>query len=344
MRCLTLADALQKKGIECVFICRLHVGNLISQITQRGHSVLPLPDLKSDFYLVNGLPRHADWLGTDWQADARDSQAAIKAEQLDWLVVDHYAIDYRWEQCLRPFCQRMMVIDDLADRSHVCDVLLDQNLGRVADDYLALIPPDCKFLIGPKYALLRPEFAQLRSESLKRREQAQLKHILISMGGVDKDNITSCVLDSLNSYDFAQDMRITVVMGNQAPWLSSVQQKATNMAIQTQVLAGVSDMAELMKESDLMICAAGATSWERCCLGVPGIQLVLAENQVGIATALVLAGAAITAERDTLGSVLSQLSISEEAKRELLAMTYAARSIVDGLGTRNVVSQLVEGK
>lgn len=238
----------------------------------------------------------------------------------------------------------MMVIDDLADRSHVCDLLLDQNLGRVAGDYRGLIPPDCKLLIGSKYALLRPEFAQQRSESLIRRDQAQLKHILISMGGIDKDNITCCVLESLSSYNLTQDMRITVVMGLQAPWLPSVKQKAASMAIQTQVLAGVSDMAKLMKESDLMICAAGATSWERCCLGLPGIQFVVAKNQVGIATALARAGAAITADRDTLSAMLSQLSTSEDAKRELLAMTYAARSIVDGLGVKYVVSQLVEGK
>ena len=344
MRCLTLADALRKQGAECVFVCRLHVGTLMSQITQRGHRGLSLPALTTDVYIGNGLPSHTYWLGTDWQADARDTQATIEAEQLDWLVIDHYALDYRWEQSLRPYCKRMMVIDDLADRSQVCDVLLDQNLGRVEDDYLGLIPQDCKCLIGPKYALLRPEFAEQRSESLKRRKPAQLKHILISMGGIDKDNITCHVLNSLSSFKLTQDMRITVVMGLQAPWLLSVQQKAASMAIRTQVLAGVNDMAKLMKESDLMICAAGGTSWERCCLGVPGIQLVLAENQVGIATALARAGAAITANRDTLSAVLSHLSTSEDAKRDLLAMTHAARSIVDGFGARYVVNVLVEGK
>jgi UDP-2,4-diacetamido-2,4,6-trideoxy-beta-L-altropyranose hydrolase len=133
-------------------------------------------------------------------------------------------------------------------------------------------------------------------------------------------------------------------MGLQAPWLRSVQQKAASMAIQTKVLAGVSDMAKLMKESDFMICASGGTSWERCCLGLPGIQFVVAKNQVGIATALARAGAAITADRYTLSAMLSQLFTREDTKREFLAMTYAARSIVDGFGTRYVVSQLVEGK
>jgi UDP-2,4-diacetamido-2,4,6-trideoxy-beta-L-altropyranose hydrolase len=313
---------------------------MMSQITQRGHRVLPLPALSSDLHLENAPPSHADWLGTDWQTDAKDSQAVIEVEQLDWLVVDHYALDGRWEQCLRPYCQHMMVIDDLADRSHVCDLLLDQNLGRVADDYRGLTPPDCNLLIGPKYALLRPEFAQQRSKSLIRRGQAQLKSILISMGGIDKDNITGLVLDCLSRCALPHDLSITVVMGANAPWLSRVQAQSDQMPFPTKVLVNVSDMACLMADVDFAIGAAGGTAWERCCMGLPSFVLVLAANQLAGAQALQKLGAAIVIQDlSSLQKVFEynfQIICSGNLMQNMILLS---ANVTDGLGCDRVLEQ-----
>lgn len=291
MRCLTLADALRMHGAECLFICRPHTGNLLDLIAQRGHRAVALPPLATDATLPQVGPAHAHWLGTGWASDAADTRQALGGEPVDWLVVDHYALDAQWEQALRPACQHLMVIDDLADRVHDCDLLLDQNLGRTAADYSSLLPGNATTLVGPQYALLRPEFARLRAESLARRASPQFKRLLITMGGVDKDNTTGSVLEALNTCILPPDLHITVVMGPHAPWLRQVQAQAIQMRCSTQVFVGVNDMARLMTDSDLAIGAAGSTSWERCCLGLPTIQLVLAENQKEAAAALAELGA-----------------------------------------------------
>lgn len=342
MRCLTLADALREQGAECMFICRPHTGHLLDLIAQRGHKAVALPGLPAEVTGASGDTTHAHWLGTDWTHDAADTRQALNAEIVDWLVVDHYALERRWEQALRPNCQRLMVIDDLADRPHDCDLLLDQNLGRTAEDYSDLTPDNATRLIGPQYALLRPEFAQLRSASLARRVQPEFKRLLITMGGVDKDNATGQVLDTLKACPLPEGLEITVVMGPHAPWLQHVQAQARQMPWSTQVLAGVSNMAQLMTVSDLAIGAAGSTSWERCCLGLPTIQLVLADNQREAATALSTMGAVESiASMDAVTTKLSDLLINLDTYF-LKKLSECSAMICNGLGAPIITSFLLK--
>lgn len=284
MRCLTLADALRARGAETLFLCRPHPGHLLELISGRGHRAVALPAPEVAASLAQ--PAHADWLGTTWARDAEHTRAAIGDEALDWLVVDHYALDSRWEAELRKSCAALMAIDDLADRPHDCDLLLDQNLGRRTEDYASLLRPGTPVLVGPQNALLRPEFTQLRAESLARRTHPQLEQVLITMGGVDKHNVTGQVLDALDACTLPPQLRLTVVMGPHAPCLAQVQTRAALMSRPTRVLVGVTNMARLMVDSDLAIGAAGSTSWERCCLGLPSYLLVLAANQSEAAAAL----------------------------------------------------------
>ncbi|WP_222115807.1 hypothetical protein [Chromobacterium vaccinii] len=58
------------------------------------------------------------------------------------------------------------------------------------------------------------------------------------------------------------------------------------------VLVGVSNMAELIADHDLAIGAAGGSAWERCCLGLPCLLFIQAENQRQGTEALQAAGAA----------------------------------------------------
>lgn len=340
MRCLTLADALREGGAQSLFFCRQHEGNLIDLIKQRGHEVITLPKLQSDDVLFLEEPIHAAWLGTDWSTDANATRQALGQMYLDWMVVDHYALDQHWERNLRPHCKRMMVIDDLADRQHDCDVLLDQNLGRQIDDYRDLVPESAALLIGPQFALLRPEFARLRPESLARRTHPTLKRLLITMGGVDKDNMTGQVLTALQASQLPPDMKITVVMGAHAPWLNNVREQSAQMPWPTKVLVGVSNIAELMVKSDLAIGAAGSTSWERCCLGLPTIQMVLAENQQSIADALSRSGASRTAVVTNLPAVLGEVGLTT-LSQFLKATSDIAAQHVTGHGACEVAEHLI---
>lgn len=342
MRCLTLADALRERGAHCTFVCRPHTGHLIDLIEQRGHQSIALPALAGVHEPTGGATAHAAWLGTDWDVDALETCQALAQQSPDWLVVDHYALDRQWEQMLRPHCKRLMVIDDLADRPHDCDVLLDQNLGRLADDYRSLIPTEATLLIGPMYALLRSEFSRLRLPSLSRREQPTLKRLLVTMGGVDKDNVTAQVLSALENCALPEGSQIKVVLGPKAPWLEQVRAQAALMRWPVQVLAGVSDMAALMVECDLAIGAAGGTSWERCCLGVPTLLLVLADNQRAGATALQNAGAALTVDDvNHIGAILNKLT-SGDSFEQLSSWSRAAAEVTDGAGAIRVCERLIK--
>lgn len=352
MRCLTLADALQNRGGHCHFICREHPGNLVEYIKSRGHEVHSLPVVKPEGDPLGRESHagkelaHASWLGGSQGLDADECKPIIRNLQPGWLVVDHYALDSAWENAFQSLHCKVLVIDDLADRMHSCDIVIDQNLGRQGQDYAHLVPGHCRLLTGPQYALLRPEFAHFREYSLKRRSSLGLSHILISMGGVDANNATGAALEALKSCHLPPGCRVTVVMGATAPWLAKVREQVEQLPFLTEVVVNVSDMAQRMADSDLAIGAAGSTSWERCCLGVPTLMVVLARNQEFIAQSLHNEGAAIN-----LGDMIKEswLASLKEAVNDLAfnperlaKMSRQAARVVDGLGVERVVSALEE--
>ncbi|MBS4699312.1 UDP-2,4-diacetamido-2,4,6-trideoxy-beta-L-altropyranose hydrolase [Aeromonas media] len=346
MRCLTLADALSEKGAECWFICRAHPGHLAELIRTRGHHchLLDLvPDSEQEA-AGGSLLAHAGWLGCDWTVDAIQTLAILAERRPNWLVVDHYALDTHWESMLRAHVDHIMVIDDLADRSHSCDLLLDQNLGRQADDYRDCVPLDCTLLIGPRYALLRPEFARLRAYSLDRRKEPHLHELLISMGGVDLPNATGYILDMLKQCALPDDCRICVVMGANAPWLEQVRHTASTMPWATDILVGVNDMAQRMASCDLAIGAAGSTSWERCCLGVPTLMVTLAQNQLSIGNALHHQGGAILigspADPHFEAKFHDAMLILQSDRQQLSKMCLNGAMLTDGHGCHDIIVRM----
>ena len=349
MRCLTLADALKAQGVDCYFISRAHPGHMIEFIRQRNHTAAAIPagqlsSASADDSVAQHA--HAAWLDSTWRTDAQETAAVLARLQPDWLVVDHYALDQRWEKAVASHYKKLMVIDDLADRLHSCDLLLDQNLGRQAQDYASLVPTHCQVLTGPHFALLRPDFAALRPYSLQRRQdQPALHQLLITMGGVDEPNATGQVLQALKTCALPTNCRITVIMGLTALWLQNVQQLAAKMPWPTEVVVNVTDMAQRMADSDLAIGAAGSTSWERCCLALPTLLVVLADNQRAIATGLQRAGAAIALDLSksdqfgrTLKNAVKQLADNEI---DLMHLSQAAAKVTNGCGTNLVVGQML---
>lgn len=341
MRCLTLANQLSQQGHQCSFICRDLEGNLGNLISASGFKVSllrgdPVPESSLEGVEHNA---HAGWLTVPWQRDAQQTYEVLRRHETDWLVVDHYALDARWERAIAPGVGRILVIDDIADRPHMCNALLDQNLGRQRSDYEGLVPQDALRLIGPHYALLRPEFRQLREKSLQRRHSAELKRILISLGGVDRTNVTGKVLDALTETGLRPDVELDIIMGASAPALAEVQAQLETLRFQATVSVNVSDMAERMYQADLSIGAAGSTSWERCCLGLPAIMIILADNQRLIGKALARADAALLVGedhvQDDLGPCLRRFV---ESGLDLRAFSRNAAEICDGGGTARLVS------
>ena len=281
VRCLALADAFKSLGDECYFFCKELPVNLFELINQHGHQIRKLSFApKNNNTLDINLSEHPNFLTPEFQKDASETIHLCEEVIFDWFVVDHYLIDICWEDKIRKCYKKLLVIDDLANRNHSCNVLLDQNLGRRKMDYKHLVPRKCEILVGPNFSLLRSQFSNLRSYSLKRRikNKYRLDHIFVFMGGVDQSNLTGKVISSLNKINFIK-LKITVILGKNSPFNSEIKKisKLSNHMID--IMIDIDNMAEIMAEADLSIGSLGTVSWERCCLGLPAIGLIAAPNQ-----------------------------------------------------------------
>ena len=336
MRCLTLSRALIDSGMECIFICRPLPGDLIAYLQSHGMTVLVLPGTTT----TTQTPAEA--LLADWQQDADNCLQLMDGRTADWLIVDHYGLDAGWQKHMRSACRRILVIDDLANRHLDADALIDPNPGRTAADYDTHLSAHTLRHIGPGYALLKQEYSALRADSLARRSASTGLHILINLGGVDPHNVTESVLLALANSHLPKDTRLTVVLGLHAPWHSSVQQAVSHMSFPTQLITHTEHMAELMCDADLAIGAAGTTALERCCMGLPSIQLVMANNQATAALALAQAGAAMTIplQQDLSEAITKALSYVLQAGN-LAHMQQAAAQMVDGQGCARVMKEVM---
>jgi UDP-2,4-diacetamido-2,4,6-trideoxy-beta-L-altropyranose hydrolase len=273
MRCLTLADALKQCGAQIRFVSRHMPEHLRDMLAVKGHEFMQLNSIPSEA-ISDGLS-HAHWLGIGQHADAQDTIEALSDQTWDWLIVDHYALDSRWESVLRQAAKKILVIDDLADRRHDCDLLLDQNFYvDMQTRYTGKVPSHCQLLLGPRYALLRDEFRQMR-EQIKPRS-GPVKRILVFFGGVDADNYTGRAIEVLSEIDIP-DLHVDVVIGAQHPCREQIKRACTQYGFICHVQT--EKMAELMAAADLAIGAGGSASWERCCLGLPTLTICVADNQ-----------------------------------------------------------------
>ncbi|MCZ7559462.1 MAG: UDP-2,4-diacetamido-2,4,6-trideoxy-beta-L-altropyranose hydrolase [Burkholderiaceae bacterium] len=294
MRCLTLADALRSGGARTRFVCRPLPAGLAELVTGRGHELAALPpgDGAAGGGAVGGGaaigaagepeagsvsdPPHAARLGASQADDAQATLAALAGEAAwDWLVVDHYALDARWESRLRGCARRILAIDDLADRRHDCDALLDQNLhADMQARYARRVPAHCVQLLGPRYALLRPEFGEARAR-LRERGEA-VGRVLVFFGGIDAANLTASALDALDALGLDAD--VDVVIGAAHPRRAALEARSTARP-RTALHVQATDMAALIAAADVGIGAAGVATWERCALGLPSLAFAVAANQ-----------------------------------------------------------------
>jgi UDP-2,4-diacetamido-2,4,6-trideoxy-beta-L-altropyranose hydrolase len=348
VRCRTLASALRARGAAVHFVCRAHPGHQIDALRAEGYQVSALPapppaDVRDGDY--------AAWLGVSQQQDAVETLDALARHRelqseavpigtdarADWLIVDHYGLSAEWQQMLRSSVSRILVIDDLANRDHDCDLLLDQNHApEGANRYAARIPTHAGLLIGPKYALLRPEYAEARRGL--NRSFDQPNRVLVFFGGSDPDNLTGRALSALNQPGLA-DFSVDVVVGATNPHRESIIAQATGRP-NTWVHPPRPHLADLMSAADLCVGAGGATTWERCCLGLPSLVVSIADNQRPACDALAAVGLIhYLGDHDrvdvpTLGRAIETLI--GDPKR-LKSMSQAGAALVDGLGAQRIL-------
>ncbi|MFT6909767.1 MAG: UDP-2,4-diacetamido-2,4,6-trideoxy-beta-L-altropyranose hydrolase [Oleiphilaceae bacterium] len=273
MRCLTLADTLKKQGSQVCFVSRNLPTHLSDMLEIRGMGLLPLTNKALN--KNSGDLAHSHWLGLKQEDDAQATIHALSDQEYDWLVVDHYALDICWETALRANVKKIMVIDDIADRVHDCDILLDQNYYTdMRFRYEGKVPKNCQLLLGPRYALLRDEFIKIRNQI--KPHTGKVKKLLVFFGGVDADNYTELTIEALSKLSL-KEVQVDVVIGMQHPQKKRIVELCSAHGYICHVQT--TRMAELMSEADLAIGAGGTAAWERCSLGLPAITISVASNQ-----------------------------------------------------------------
>ena len=345
MRCLTLADELKKAGAKITFITRDHSGNLNQLIENKGHSleVLSPPsisdDLQADF--VNPRIEYLKWLGVPELKDASETIAKLEKNKPSWLIVDHYGLGLEWELALRPHVEKLMVIDDLADRNHDCDFLLDQNFYLKGQHrYDDLVPPACTKLLGPEFALLRPEFAEARKKIKPR--TGEIKRVFVFFGGSDRDNVTAKALEALSHPDLMH-LEVDVVIGESNPhkWeIEALVKTRRNTLLHVQVV----NMSELMTRADLALGAGGSTTWERLSLGLPSIVISIAANQIPTNQALMEAGYITflgAMDKVGVGDIVSALRHYLAHPEELKLQSTEMQKLVLGNGTAQMAKTIL---
>lgn len=316
MRCLTLAAGLAARGGRSTFISQTLPPSLASRIRAAGHELREFD---------SAVTEESDaWQSREWLSDG-----------VEWLVVDHYGLGREWELAMRGCARRVLVIDDLADRNHDCDLLLDQNFHREPEArYAGRLPAGCRQLFGPRYSLLRGEFRQAREKVQPR--SGEVNRVLVFFGGMDVANTTTTALQALARLPAVPSV-VDVVVGAEHQQLSSIRALCATQGFTLHVQS--SRMAELMASADASLGAGGSTTWERCCLGVPSFIVVVADNQRELAREAGAAGLVFAPDPD--GEPAIQFGLHLEGfladAAGLRNMSARCLQLVDGRGVARVL-------
>ena len=331
-RCLTLAAHLKRNGARVKLLMRPIDAGAAGLIAAAGmECVILTPDSSGE------VDERREF---DWQADVDACVPRLRTQRRPLiLVVDHYDLDARWEKRVRPEVDRLVVIDDLANRAHECDWLLDQTFGRDVKDYAGLVPDGCRFLLGAEFCLLRPQFAKARAATFFRPGSDFPRTLHLFFGSSDVRSNTphfaGLILENF------PNIAVKVALGRSVP---SMERALDSLAkIHWGRLTwdkGISDMAAHITGCDVAVGAPGITTWERACLGVPGAYVAISENQEPLLEALALSGFCVYLGRD---STIDDVEFIERTRyflndhQRLAQMRATGLAAIDGLGIERVV-------
>lgn len=338
MRCLTLADALKKRGNCIVFISRQLPGNLNDIIQKRNFKVIELPYDRKNEIFSNEKNNYEQFLSEKMNIEIQQSEELLDILKPDWVIVDHYSLDASWEGAMKNRVKKIMVIDDLANRKHICDLLLDQNYYVDSSiRYNALVSSHCRQLLGPKYALIKPAFLNIHDERkrLGKFNFEAIKKILIFMGGSDINNTTLGILQYLKKHSILQQYDISVIIGSINPNKEIIEKFCLDNDVLTYVFPVNFD--EFLIQADLVIGAGGSSVYERCFSGIPSIVFSLAENQQKICKDVANAGAHIFIKK-----INELLSLFKKLNCDQLRLMYknSRKLFIDYKGVEGVVDEI----
>ncbi len=324
MRCFALAEVIKNLNFNVYFISKEIKGNIIKNIENDGYKVFTLDSkaIKS--------PKQR------WKIDAAKTTKIIQRfkNEKNLLLVDNYELSKMWETSVKPVVDKIIVIDDFSNRSHNCNLFIDQNLHTNTKERNKKNPKNCKKLLGPKYAMLRKEFVE--SRRTVKRISGKINRILISFGGSDEKNQTLKVIKKIVD----EKINVDVIVGEPNKNKTKIKKICSRMENFT-YYQQPKNIAKIMKKADLAIGAGGIITWERCCLGLPSIVSIVSKNQEDMVNAVSRKGCLINlgkAERLTSENYLNAIKNLNSGK--LIRMQKKCMRLVDGKGAERVAKQI----
>ena len=309
MRCMTIANELDQKFYRCYFICRGLIQPLQALIAGKGYK----------FYIED---------------NEKNILEILENLKPDYLIIDHYGLDSKFEKKARPYSKQIIVIDDMADRFHICDFLLDQGPLRTKDDYKPWVNSECQLLLGSDYVLIKPDFRQLRKSCITSWEKG-----LISFGGSDPDNITLKILKALDCELKMKNIKWTIISGTANQNWNSLKNFTNQTQMKITLIKQTNKIATLMSNHDFAFGAAGTMAWERACIGLPSITFSIADNQkfgIEVIRQFDLGETLDVSEIATNKLMIAMKRLKHQAKNYL----NRNQAMVDGLGVERLMRTL----
>lgn len=346
MRCLNLAKRLRLSGCDVLFITRENTSNCNFLFLESDFDVIVManthPATCSD--ATTGDGEYKEWLGVSQEQDAQDTIESIGAKSFDWIIVDHYALDHRWQDLLRPRTKKMMVIDDLANRFHKCDLLLDQNFFiNMTERYSSLVSSNCKCLLGPQNLLISEQYDKYRT--MDKLRKGSVSRVLVFFGSIDNAEQTELAIAAIRSLN-KTCIIFDVIIGKsnvRAALIKKLCDDVENIRFHCQV----DNMSEFIFNADFALGAGGATIWERAKLGLPSAVTVVANNQIEATNSAEKAGFIVNLGFFSKVSSQSYYDILEtmtEAPERLRDMSAACLRLFSDSGSGDVVDLIVDSE
>lgn len=323
IRSLAIAEEFIKHGHNCLFISQRGSFDLLPQ-RSRIQADLRIQEInQSDYNSIEALEQS---LPKEWMPDLT--------------FVDSYRLSLDYQNRLQRVCSKLAILDDMPIRAHMANILIDPTLNRKKEEYTKLVPSDSLILTGVEFAPLRAEFSQLRKSRTKKRSFSSNSpiHIVVSLGLSDPDNATFKILEGL--VPLSDNFKISIVIGKNSPFESQIKNLVKTIRQPSEFLRAHSEMATLLASCDFVIGGGGSSSWERCALGVPALQVILADNQIDVTETLVKRGAVRSlGHLNTLKAehVTENVLLLLRDPNLLRQMSNAASQVCDGLGTARIV-------
>lgn len=313
MRCLIIADKLLLNGSECLFLMTYVSEDNKKLIENRGHCVLEIKN-------------HEEYC------------SLLMSCKPEWLIVDHYKLDCKFELSNRAYVNKILVIDDFVDRCHDCDILLDHSPFRHKDEYASLIDNDrVTYCLGNKYALVGSGFVNKRKDIFSLKESVGMKYGLISLGGSDPKNITMELLHAIERVDSLKHIHWYVIAGvNNKNW-KKIKSYCLASDLNIVLKKNIENIEDIMHKADFSIGGLGMMVWERACLGLPSLSIKIADNQ---------SSNEVMVNKFKLGEVLQASDISSEKIDEKITNLLTNHSeyiengfeLVDGMGVDRLIN------